>query len=148
MSFLRKDKTPMSWLQAYILKRTYLYFSIFNWTYREHYSVFQEMNQEAIPGKAEWTKWKAISIKLMERLLKTSLVSGKPDTPMWFWNRGDILFDFPDKILLNTSLIPRESSWMYRMEMNGTRGSCLQSTLKLQVGGSCLVFINSFTGLI
>lgn len=86
----------------------------------------------------------------MERLLKTTLVSGQARHTTV--TKGEILFDFPHTIFLNTFLTSRVSFWMDRMETNGrhpgTRGQLPAEHLKPEVGESCLVFIYSFTGVI
>lgn len=75
----------------------------------------------------------------MERLLKTTLVSGQA------WHiivtKGEILFDFPHIILLNTFITPRVPFWMDGMETNGrypgSRGQLPAEHLKPEVGESC-----------
>lgn len=82
-------------------------------------------------------------VKLMERLLKMALVG--PDTPLWLWGRGEIPFDFQEKMFLNTSLTLRGSLWRYRMETNrGQLPAEHTQTAGRWVLRSCLVFIYSF----
>lgn len=127
----------------HFLRRIYLYFSVFNSKYREHYPIFQKMKQEAIPGKAEWTEWEANEVNGKSLKNRTSVRSGL--TYHWLRDKAEILVDFPDKIFSNASLPARGSFWMYRMEMNKEPGSsCLQSTFEPQVGGSCGHVLYSF----
>jgi len=55
-------------------RTVYLYFSIFNCKYREHYPIFQEMKQKAMEKQSRLMEKPT---KLMERPLKTALVSGQ-----------------------------------------------------------------------